>query len=101
MTEKLNRDEWTTLLTAMGALDEHLPGRVTVTPDHVMAEFGEGESEVDVYATQKVTNVRVGMVQLLVTRDEAVLMLGHYPYPISQWTVLWRGRPPFNEAREG
>jgi hypothetical protein len=101
MTEMLNRDEWTALLTALGARDEDLPVRATVTPDHVNAEFGEGISEVGVYATQKVTDVRVGMVQLLVTRDEAVLLLGHYPYSISRWSVLWRGRLPGNEEREG
>jgi hypothetical protein len=90
-SRSIGREEWTKLC------DEWRGGaaeidRVEFRPNGLDVEAGDGRSLVTVYPHEFATDIRIGVLQLLATRDNAILLQGRGPFPRRQWDILWEGR---------
>ena len=79
----------------VGDPEDDITVEARVKPASVEMEFRDGDgvpSTVDVHVTSAGTDVRVGLLQCLITPERLVVIVWHPPYPISRWTVIYDGK---------
>jgi len=89
--------EWDALCAELGGgAADMLRVSTLMQPDHFSVRFVELEEDtlvsgIEGYVSKQATDLRVGNVQLVVTRERAALLLRVPPLEEVHWMVLWEG----------